>query len=72
MKRETTHTEEQSISYTEIVKHIKQHENKSKLRQLQSAIETDQIGTIYMYAKDGIKFIIKRYRTGRFIKQVWQ
>jgi hypothetical protein len=62
---------ETAIAYTEVIKHIKQHENKSRLKQLQNDIEADKTGNIYLFAKDGVKFTIKRYRTGRFVKQVW-
>ena len=62
---------ESPISFTEIVKHIKQYDKSNKIVQIQNAIEADQTGIIYLYAKGNIKFIIKRYRTGRFIKKVW-
>lgn len=62
---------EAPIAYTEIVRHIKQHENKTRLRLFQAAIDEDRTGIIYLYAKGGEKMEIKRYKNGRFIKKVW-
>jgi hypothetical protein len=60
-----------SIAYTEVRKLVKQTSNKSRLIQLDNAIDQDQTGIIYAYRKGDIAFEIKRYRTGRFIKRVY-
>ena len=62
---------EKCIPYTEVRKLVKQTANKSRLNQLDNAIEQDTIGVIYAYRKGSIAFEIKRYRTGRFIKKVY-
>jgi hypothetical protein len=60
-----------AISYLEVKQLVKSTSNKARLAQLQAAIDTDQIGTLYAYRKGDVRFEIKRYRTGRFIKKVW-
>lgn len=62
---------ETTISYLEVKNLVKVTSNKSRLAKLQADIDADKIGLIYAYRKGSICFEIKRYRTGRFIKKVW-
>lgn len=60
---------ESAIAYTEVRAFIKQHENKSRLAKFDADIEADKIGMIYLFARNDVKFEVKRYRTGRFVKK---
>ena len=60
---------ESAIAYTEVRKFIKERENKSRLAKFDADIQADKVGMIYLFAKGDIKFEVKRYRTGRFIKK---
>jgi len=62
---------ETAITFLELKKLVKQHGNKATLNKVQSAIDSDKIGMIYIYARGETKFIVKRYATGRFIKKSW-
>jgi hypothetical protein len=59
------------ISYLEVKNLVKSTSTKARLAQLQTDIDADVIGMIYAYRKGCVRFEIKRYRTGRFIKKVW-
>jgi hypothetical protein len=62
---------ETAIPYTVVRKLIAETSNKTRLKQLDDAIDKDRIGIIFAYRNADTAFQIKRYRNGKFIKKVW-
>ena len=60
-----------AISYIEVIKLIKATSKASRIAQLKADIDADKTGIVYAYRKGSVAFEIKRYRTGRFIKKVF-
>jgi hypothetical protein len=62
---------EKVITFLQVKKLVKGQANSTRMEKLQKDIDSDVTGVIYLYAKGAVKFEIKRYRNGRFVKRVW-